>query len=49
MEIITKRRLLVLGKVIRMPCKFIPARLISAFLKDKGPLGRHNTTPCHTF
>ena len=32
--IIAKRRLLSLGKIIRMPCNCILARLITAFLKN---------------
>ena len=31
---VSKRRLYFLGKFIRMPCKKIPARLISAFMKN---------------
>ena len=29
--IISKRRLIFIGKIIRMPCKCVPARLISTF------------------
>ena len=30
-NIISKRRLIFIGKVIRMPCKRVPGRLISTF------------------
>ena len=46
---VSKRRLHFLGKVIRMPCKKIPARLISAFMKNIRPQGRPNNTIRHSF
>ena len=46
---VSKRRLHFLGKVIRMPCKKIPARLISAFMKNSRPQGRPNNTIRHSF
>ena len=48
-DMITKRRLLFLDKVMRMLCKFIPARLISVFLKKKILLGNHNTNHGNSF
>ena len=48
-DMITKRRLLFLGKVIRMHYKIFPAKLISVFLKEKRSLGSINTTTRHTF
>ena len=37
-NIISKRRINFFGKIIRMPCKCEPARLISAFQTNKSPL-----------
>ena len=48
-NIISKRRLIFIGKVIRMPCKCVPARLISAFQTNKRPLSRPNITVRHSF
>ena len=48
-DMVTKKRILFLDRLMRMPYKLIPARSISAFLKDKKLLGRLNTTPSHTF
>ena len=48
-NIISKRRLMFIGKVIRMPCKCVPARLPSAFQRNKRPLGRPNITVRHSF
>ena len=45
--LIAKRRLLFIDKIIRKPCKKIPARLISAFLYKKRPRRRPNTTVIH--
>ena len=45
--LIAKRRLLFIDKIIRKPCKKIPARLISAFLYKKIPRRRPNTTVIH--
>ena len=41
-SLIAKRRLLFVVKIIRMSCKKIPARLISAFIYKKIPRGRPN-------
>ena len=46
---ISKRRLHFLGKVIRMPCKKIPAGLMSAFMKNIRPQGRPNNNIRHSF
>ena len=46
---ISKRRLHVLGKVIRMPCKKIPARRLSVFMKKTRPQGKPNNTIRHSF
>ena len=40
----TKRRFLFLGKIIRMPFKCIPARLITTFLENKRPIGKPKVT-----
>ena len=40
----TKRRFLFLGKIIRMPFKCIPARLITTFLENKRPIARPKVT-----
>ena len=47
--IISKRRLTFIGKIIRMKCKSVPARLISAFQMEKRPLIRPNITVRHSF
>ena len=36
-NIISKRILIFIGEIIRMKCKCVPARLISAFQMEKGP------------
>ena len=46
---ISKRRLILFVKIIRMKCKCVPARLISAFQMEKIPLGRPNITVRHSF
>ena len=48
-NIIFKRRLIFTGEIIRMPCKGVPARVISAFQIEKRPLGRPNITVRHSF
>ena len=45
-SLIAKGRLLFVGKIMRIPCKKIPARLISSFLL-KRPRGRPNTMVRH--
>ena len=47
-SLIVKRRSLFVGKIIRMPCKKIPVRLISAFIYKKRTRGRPNTTVRHS-
>ena len=47
-SLIAKKRLLFVGKNIRMPCKKIPVRLVSAFIYKKGPRRRPNTTARHS-
>ena len=44
-----KRRLLSLGKIIRMPYKCIPARLITTFLENKRPIGKPKMTSRYSF
>ena len=46
-SVLAKRHSNFVGKIIRMPCKKIPARLISAFLYKKIPRGRPNNTVRH--
>ena len=46
---VSKRRLHFLGKVIRMPCEKIPARPISAFMKNTRTQGKPNNTIRHSF
>ena len=46
---VSKRRLHFLGKVIRMHCKKIPARLMSLFMKNIRPQGRPNNNIRHSF
>ena len=41
---VSKRKLLYIGKVFRILCKYIPANLISTFQSKKRPLGEPNTT-----
>ena len=41
-SLITKRRLIFLGKIIRLPSLKFPSRLISAFCPNSRPLGRPN-------
>ena len=48
-NIISKRRLVFIGKVIYIPCKCVPTRLISAFQTNKRPLGRPNITVRYSF
>ena len=48
-NIISKIRLIFIGKIIRMKCKCVPARLISAFQMGKRPLGRPSITVRHSF
>ena len=48
-NIISKRRLIFIGKIIRMKCKCVPARLIFAFQMEKRPLGRPNITVRYSF
>ena len=48
-NIISKRRLIFIGKIIRMKCNSVPARLISAFQMEKRPLGRPNITVRYSF
>ena len=47
-SLIVKRRLLFVGRIIRMPCKKISARLISAFLYKNRSRGRPNTSVRHS-
>ena len=47
-SLIVKRRSLFVGKIIRMPCKKIHVRLISAFIYKKRTRGRPNTTVRHS-
>ena len=47
-SLIAKRRLLFLGKIIRLPRTKIPSRLISAFCPNKRPIGRPNYTIRHS-
>ena len=48
-NIISKRRIIFIGKIIRMPCKYISARFISVFQRNKRPIGRPNITVRHSF
>ena len=48
-NIISKRRLIFIGMIIRMLCKCVPARLISAFQTNQRPLGRPNITVKYSF
>ena len=41
---VSKRRVLYIGKIFRIPCKYIPASLISTFQSERRPLGKPNTT-----
>ena len=43
-SLITKRRLIFLGKIMRLTGSNIPSRLISAFCPNTRPLGRSNFT-----
>ena len=43
-SLIAKRRLIFLGKIMRLPGSNIPSRLISAFCPNTRPLGRPNFT-----
>ena len=48
-NIISKRRLIFIGKIIRMACKCIPVRLISTFQTNERTLDRPNITVRHSF
>ena len=48
-NIISKRRLIFIGEIIRMTCKGVPVRLIFAFQMERRPLGRPNITVQHSF
>ena len=48
-NIISKRRIIFIEKIIRMPCKYISARFISVFQRNKRPIGRPNITVRHSF
>ena len=47
-NIISKRRLIFIGKITHMHCKCIPARLISTFQTNKRPLLRPKITVRHS-
>ena len=47
-NIFSKRRISFIGKIIRMPCKCVLARLISTFQSEKILLCRPNTTIRHS-
>ena len=47
-SLIAKRRLIFLGKIIRLPSSKIPSRLIFAFCPNTRPLGRPNFTISHS-
>ena len=48
-NIISKRRHIFIGNIIRMPYKYVPARLISTFKTNNKHLGRPNMTIRHSF
>ena len=48
-NIISKRRLIFIGEIIRMKGNCVPARLISTFQMEKRPLDRPNITVRHSF
>ena len=48
-NIISKGRLIFIGKVIRMPYKCVLVRLVSAIQTNRRPLGRPNITVRHSF
>jgi len=47
-SLIAKRRLIFLGKIIRLPKSKIPSRLISASCSNPRPVGRTNYTIRHS-
>ena len=46
---ISKRSSIFIGEIIRIPYKFVPAKLISAFQMRKMPVSRPNITMRHSF
>ena len=48
-NIISKRSIIFIGKVIRIPCKYVQTKLFSSYQTKKRPLDRSNITVRHSF